>query len=204
MLKFSVYLVLFSTHTGKQFVWVSRKCVFMPVTRSLSRPFSFRRKMRFVIIIFIEQIIHSSSSFCSIVLKRDSVCYLCLDIDVHHFIVKKTSQSHATQRCQTLICLLFFFEQQERRGKSYRIDASLFVLTIVYIEREGSFFFFPLLFLYCVSICLRILYITEDRDINHRLAHVRRQMTHVRDIQKRHNDCLSTTSKKKDMKNKNE
>lgn len=68
------------------------------------------------------------------------------------------------------------------------MDASLFILTIVYIEREGSF-----LSPRFISICLCVLYIPEYRDINQRLPHVQREMTHVRDTHISHDDCLTTS-----------
>lgn len=89
-----------------------------------------------------------------ILLKR----VIFLDIDVHHLFnrldherskknAKRTyaHKSYATERCKARAR-----ERRRRRGKSYRIDASLFVLTIVYIEREGSFFY-PSLHIYLSS-----------------------------------------------------
>ena len=72
--------------------------------------------------------------------------------------------------------------------KKNRIDASRFILTIVYIEgerergRDRSFSSPRCSYLYiCLSVFAFYTY-QKNKDINHRLAHVRRQMTHVRDI----------------------
>lgn len=66
------------------------------------------------------------------------------------------------------------YMDKKKKKYLYRIDLSLFVSTIVYIDREGSFLSPRFL-----SICLCILYKPEYRDINQRLLHVQRQMTCV-------------------------
>jgi hypothetical protein len=117
-------------------------------------------------VIFIEQTIRSRVFSLLILLLSYPFTFMFILRSTHN-TEKKTNCLHERKAKRVSLSM----DEKQKREKKYRTEAFLFVLTIVYIKRGDS-----LSIPHCISVftfCIR-LPIPKDRNVNQRLAHVRR------------------------------